>query len=284
MAFLKQQDYKNIMQAKKDGNPHAIALVQAYVKGCSQYDLDNMLHAFYNPEPVNLACEQEQDPKNEPAVKAVEKQTEEIEQPIPEEPAIEEPSVIDISDKLDADLDGLIDEDEIDDVSFEDFLEEKKKNANRLSKGADYFKMYDPVGRMDYLVRKSKEYDNSFNTKRMDIDRAFRDMDGAISAYSKAVAMLPDDEIEMDSSATDKAYGDLVNAGKSHSFGRSWDAEDMEEMNSILSALVATYGKDNVSAALNVIRGDNEAFRNRRNGKIDNAVRHYSKQLEDLLK
>lgn len=304
MPFLKQSDFKNIMQAKKDGNPQAIAIMQSYVKGCTQYDLDNMVHAFYNPDPVNIASEQEADPMNAPAVEAVENAKEEIDEasapetsvdePPADEPPAEEPpeaveegavSAPDISAELDADLDGLIDCDEISDCSFEDFLKEKRGYANRMSKGADHFKMYDPAGRMDYLVKKCDEYDKSFDTKRKDIERSFRDLDGAITAYSSSVSGLPDDGIELDSKVSGDAYSDFVDSiGQTHSFGRVWDEEDMEEMNGILSALVAQYGKANVVAALNVIHGDNEAFKDKRNGQIDSAVKHYSKQLEDLLK
>lgn len=301
MPFLKQSDYKNIIQAKKDGNPQATAIIQAYVKGSTQYDLDRMVHAFYNPTPANNAEEQEEDPINAEAVEAVNEAEAKADEPVEVPPTIPvgnniDPKVIapvvepeqttDISALLDADLDGLIDEDEIDDCTFEDFLADKKKNANRILKDANHFKMYDPAGRESYLVAKCGEYDKSFDTKRRDIERAFKDMDNAIASYSQSLTdTVPDDGIELNSDVTNKAYSDIVEASNgSHAFGRAWDDEDTAEMVAILNDLVGTHGKANVLAALNVIRGDNEAFRDRRNGQIDSAVKHYSKQLEDLLK
>ena len=286
MPFLKNKDFKAIISAQKGGNPKAIAIIQAYLKGGTQDDLDRMVHDFYNPDPLVDAAKQEQDPINKPAVKAVE----ETENPQKdEEPSVDETpdpeAAPDISSELDSDLDGLIDEDNIKDMSFEDFIAAKGKDANRLSKSADHFKMYDPKGREAYLSKKEGEYSEGMNPRRHDIDRSFRDMDGALGAYSKYIGECPDDEMKLDSTSTDDVYKDISDFSKSsHAFGRSWDEEDMGEIKEKLIELVGKYGKSNVAAALNVIKGDNSAYHDKRIGQIDDAIKHYNKQLEGLLK
>lgn len=294
MPFLKQTDYKNIIAAKRDGNPKALAIIQTYLKGGSQDDLDRMVFDFYNPTDSNPPSEEAK--ADEIASEIVEDQEAQIgQQPVDEAVQATEAEtpegeaanvgIADLTDVLDKDLDGLIDLDEINEQSFEDFLDEKKKNANRLAKGADHFKMYDADGRAAYLASKEDEYGKSFDVKRKDIDRAFRDMDGAIAAYSQCVGDLPDDGIDLDSSVSANAYSDLIDSQRGrHSFGRPWDEEDMADVKVALGELVAKYGKQNVAAALNTIRGDNASYRDMRNGRIDSAIKNHNRQLEDLLK
>lgn len=274
MAFLKNGDYKNVIRAKKEGNPKALAIVQAYLKGASQEDLDRMLLDFYGNSPV--------EPEEPATVEEPKVGETPIEDKIEEEP----PAVIeDISCVLDSDLDGILDVDEISDSSFDDFIAEKKRNAKRLSNSAEYFKRYDPAGREAYIKKKEDEYGKSFDGKKRDIDRFYRDMDSSIGSHLQRIGDLPDDEIDVSPESSDKAYADMVESfGNGHSIGRSWDKEDAEDMIAVLSELVGKYGKRNVIAALNIVRGDNEAFRDMRHGKIDSAISKYNKQLEGLLK
>ena len=285
MSFLKNKDFKSIMDAKKSGNPKAIAIIQAYLKGGDQKDIDGMVHDFYNPAPLVDADKQEQAPINKPAVEAIKENEQGVTPPENEEPPVGETPTPDISSELDSDLDGLIDKDDIKDMSFEDFMAAKGKDANRLSKSADHFKMYDPKGREVYFTKKEGEYSDSLNPRRHDIDRAFRDMDRALGAYAKCVGECPDDEMKLDPKSTDDVYKGISDFSKSsHAFGRLWDEEDMGEVKHEVEELVGKYGKANVAAALNVIKGDNSAYHDKRLGQLDNSIKHYNKQLEDLLK
>ena len=67
-------------------------------------------------------------------------------------------------------------------------------------------------------------------------------------------------------------------------FGRSWDKADMESIRLVLEYLVQTYGKKNVIAMMNSIKGDADNWLAFGNGKIDNAVNSYGKTLDSLLK
>lgn len=264
MSIFNNKQFTEIYRASKNGNEKAKAIIDKYMQGGNPDEISRLIDEYYSP-------------KTEPEPELEEEQ----EQSQPEEPD----APVDISGDLDKDMDGLIDEAKFDDMDFASFLKNKKRDTIRGKKNSDYFKAYDEEGRHNYLSKKEDEYGKSFDTKRRDIDRSFKDMDNSLSAYAQSVQDQPDDAIETDMGQADKAYDELVSLGeKSHSFGRSWDSDDMNEVTEKLMQLIQTYGKKNVLAAINILKGDNQAFRDHKVNSIDKAIKDYNGKLEGLLK
>ena len=194
-------------------------------------------------------------------------------------------AVVDLTSELNGELDGLIDVEEVEPMSFHDFLGRKRKDGLRARKNADYFKAYDQEGRNAYLSKKKDEYANGFAGARRKNERGFNDINGSLDLYAQMVTDLPDDENEIDVSVASNAYDDFTgNEDTMSAFGRSWDDGDNEAIKSALVALVGKYGKKNVMAVLNTLREDNAAWRKHNDGRIDNAISNYGKALDGLLK
>ena len=86
-------------------------------------------------------------------------------------------------------------------------------------------------------------------------------------------------------SGTDVTYDEFTdNECAMDAFGRSWDNADMDSIKLILESLVQAYGKKNVVAMMNTIKGDAEGWKSFSNGRIDNAISNYGKALDSLLK
>lgn len=187
-------------------------------------------------------------------------------------------------DDITKDMDGLIDEDEVEDMSFSDFLADKKRNMMRARKNADYFKMYDNDSRSKYATDAVAKYKAKFGDLERDIDRRNKDTMTALGMYEQSVGDELDDEVELSADNADKAYSDLIdNSGAMHSFGRYWDEEDKANVITELKALIGKYGKKNVLAAINTLKSDNENYKSYMHNKIDTEVGKYSKNLENLL-
>lgn len=273
MPYINRKTWTKILKARKDGDVDASAIYDKFFdKNCRQEELDRLVGDYLSPAKM--------DPQALDAIK----ENQEIAKPEPEsetEPEVSQVEIVDISPDLDKELDGLIDDDEIDDDDFDAFIKKKKKNANRLKKNADYFAAFDPEGRKNYYVKKTEEKNHQYDDKRRDIERAFNDMGVAIGKYSQSVKDLPEDELKYNSDGTDKAYDSIIGIGKS--FGRSWDEQDVLQVVSVLKDLVSKFGKKNVLAALNLISQDNQSYRNDRIGSIDKAVKKYSEGLKNLI-
>lgn len=308
--IIKNKEWKAIAKAAKEGNPRALGIVEKYgSKELTQEELDKMLQAFFAPEAEPIAVEEDVTlglknygvKEEEPVVKEEEVAVEEAPVAEEEKPAIEEKPeelktidesktpvdtpVVDISALLDKDLDGIIDKKEIEDMDFSIFIKNKKKDNMRARKGHDHFSTYDADGRADYLTKKEDEYGHSFDNSRKNIERKFKDMDGAISGYLFSVNSLPDDASEVDDIKVSELYDKLTDSDEiMGAFGRSWDEEDTGAMKATLETLVQEYGKANVLAVLNSLKSDNCAFRDFRCGQIDEEVKRYNKSLEELLK
>lgn len=284
--MLNNKQFMQIRAAAKRGDEKALAIMDKFVHNGSDDDIGRMCHDYFCPSesPVSDVDDQTPDPEGMAAVAQNEATNDAPSAAGPDAgPAPIEPA--DISGDLDKELEGLIDEDEVKDSTFDDFLKKKHRDAVRAKKNRDYFSAFDPLGKASYLENKKSAYSDSFNTRRSDIDRAFRDMDRALSMYSQSVSDLPGDSMQLSPEGTDGAYGAIVESGQgSHAFGRSWDPDDMAVVTDVLKGLVAQYGKKNVLAALNVIKGDNSAFRDYRSSQIDTAVGDYGKALDKLLK
>lgn len=278
MAFLNNTKYKEIREAAKNGNEKALKILQAIRKNALQSDLDGLVDDYYKIDSAPI----ETPPQVEKEV--IEEQPPVVEETIVEEEAPAPAPEID-DEALAKDFDGLIDDDEIDDISFADFLSNKKKDGIRSRKNADYFKAYSPEVRQAYMDNSINSYKNKFDNKLKDIDRNYRDMDNAITGYAKDIDLMLDDDIELNMDEAGKAYNDLVeDEGTMHGFSRSWDETDKISVEEALKGLIAKYGKKNVIAALNTLRNDNNGYRDYLNNRIDTSISGYSKKLENLLK
>lgn len=284
MAFINNKKFAEIRNAAKNGNEKALKVLQAMRKMQPQADIDRLVEDYYAiPAPAV-----EETPET-PAV------TDDL--------SLDDASVVDsvISadiadsdgdvatitynlDDITKDMDGLIDEDEIEDMSFSDFLADKKRNMTRARKNADYFKMYDNDSRSKYAADAVAKYKAKFGDFERDIDRRNKDTMTALGMYEQSVGDELDDEVELSADNADKAYSDLIdNSGAMHSFGRYWDEEDKANVVTELKALIGKYGKKNVLAAINTLKSDNENYKSYMHNKIDTEVGKYSKNLENLL-
>lgn len=291
MPYIPNNKYKEIYQSSKDGNEKALAIIQALRKGNPQEDLDQLLNAYYDV-PAQDDLIQSDDVIREDVVKEddlIQEQEDNVIKDVVEDEVIEpienEDKVIDMTSVLDKETEGLFDENEINGIGFDEFLANKSKNTLRGKKNADYFKSFNPQDRANYLNSKIDNYKAKFDGNLSDIERKYNDMVLSLDAYSKDVALMLDDDIDLDMNKTASCYDDLINDKNTmRSFGRFWDQNDNQIMNDKLSSLKDTYGKQNVIAALNTLRNDNDAYRDFSNNQIDQEISRYSKSITDLLK
>jgi hypothetical protein len=294
MYIINNKQFNEIYKAAKGGDVKAKAIIDKYSQGDDYDAVKRLVDDYYgNGEESEPVHETEVVQETEPTQETDEDSITGIDQAEKAEEALDggdaeeniAPQAVDITELLDRETDGLVDDDDIKDMSFEEFMDKKRRDANRAKKNHDYFSAFDPEGKAAYLQKKEDDYGHSFDIRRKDIERNHRDMDGAISAYAQMVGDQPDDGIKTDMGVVDKAYGDIVDTvGKSHSFGRSWDEDDMNEVKEQLMGLMQQYGRSNVIAALNILKGDNDAYRDHRNNCIDKAIKDHNGKWEELLK
>lgn len=283
MSYLKIKDLKVVREAAKSGDARAKAILEKLSKGEKQDVIDRLVGEYYSPE-AKADQAQASLPKPDPAKpETPSAPTAPVNKADPNTPIVQ--ASPDISSLLDKELDGCIDEDDIPDASFDGFLKKKHTDMSRAKKGPEYFKAFDPQGRLDYIAKKTDGYNHKFDTKRKDIGRSFRDMDGAIGGYIRSVTDLQDDPNELDMGKASEVYDGLTgDEDLMHGFGRGWDQEDSEAIRGKLTEIVKQYGKKTVLAALNTLRDDNKSYSDFRNGQIDQETKRYGKSLEDLLK
>lgn len=273
MSFINHNKFLEIQEAARGGNEIARQILQAISKNASQGDLDRLVGEYYKVPPVETKTEVETEtqPVTEPVVETEEK-------PIEKE-------VVDISDLLDNELDGLIDENKVEDLSFSDFLENKKRDSLRARKNNEYFKAFDLEGRNNYLTNMKNKYSEKFGDRLHDIDRNFQDIDISLGKYHQSINDLLDDGIDLNMDNASKAYEEIIgNNGITHSWGRYWDDTDTNHVIDDLKVLVGKYGKNNVLAALNTLKNDNTNYKDYRTNQIDTEIGRYSKSIENLLK
>lgn len=296
MAFINNKKFAEIRTAAKDGNEKALMILQAMRKFQPQADIDRLVEDYYAiPEESQIQPVQgenynvaEEQPKEE-----VPTASDALDDVLSEDLSVNETADIpdldgDVQsyslDDITKDMDGLIDEDEIDDMSFADFLSDKKKNLKRAKKNADYFKMYDDDSRKQYSLNAVDKYKAKFGDLERDIDRRNKDTATALGLYEQSVAESLDDDIELNADNADKAYSDLTDdSGAMHAFGRYWDDDDKANVIEALKVLIGKYGKKNVLAAINTLKSDNENYKSYMHNRIDTEVGKYSKNLENLL-
>lgn len=296
MAFINNKKFAEIRTAAKEGNEKALMILQAMRKLQPQADIDRLVEDYYAiPEEPQIQPVQgenynvaEEQPKEE-----VSTVSDALDDVLSEDLSVNETADIpdldaDVQtynlDDITKDMDGLIDEDEIDDMSFADFLSDKKKNLKRAKKNADYFKMYDDDSRKQYSLNAVDKYKAKFGDLERDIDRRNKDTATALGLYEQSVADSLDDDIELNADNADKAYSDLTDdSGAMHAFGRYWDDDDKTSVIEALKVLIGKYGKKNVLAAINTLKSDNENYKSYMHNRIDTEVGKYSKNLENLL-
>lgn len=296
MAFINNKKFAEIRTAAKDGNEKALMILQAMRKLQPQADIDRLVEDYYAiPEEPQIQPVQgenynvaEEQPKEE-----VSTVSDALDDVLSEDLSVNETADIpdldaDVQtynlDDITKDMDGLIDEDEIDDMSFADFLSDKKKNLKRAKKNADYFKMYDDDSRRQYSFGAVDKYKAKFGDLERDIDRRNKDTATALGMYEQSVTDELDDDIELNADNADKAYSDLTDdSGAMHAFGRYWDDDDKANVIEALKVLIGKYGKKNVLAAINTLKSDNENYKSYMHNRIDTEVGKYSKNLENLL-
>lgn len=284
MAFINNKKFAEIRNAAKNGDEKALKVLQAMRKMQPQADIDRLVEDYYAiPAPAV-----EETPEMPAATDDLSLDDASVaDSVISSDIAGSDGDVTTITYNLDditKDMDGLIDEDEVEDMSFSDFLADKKRNMMRARKNADYFKMYDNDSRSKYATDAVAKYKAKFGDLERDIDRRNKDTMTALGMYEQSVGDELDDEVELSADNADKAYSDLIdNSGVMHSFGRYWDEEDKANVITELKALIGKYGKKNVLAAINTLKSDNENYKSYMHNKIDTEVGKYSKNLENLL-
>lgn len=284
MAFINNKKFAEIRNAAKNGDEKALKVLQAMRKMQPQADIDRLVEDYYAiPAPAV-----EETPETPAVADDLRLDDASVaDSVISSDIADSDGDVTTITYNLDditKDMDGLIDEDEVEDMSFSDFLADKKRNMMRARKNADYFKMYDNDSRSKYAADAVAKYKAKFGDLERDIDRRNKDTMTALGMYEQSVGDELDDEVELSADNADKAYSDLIdNSGAMHSFGRYWDEEDKANVITELKALIGKYGKKNVLAAINTLKSDNENYKSYMHNKIDTEVGKYSKNLENLL-
>lgn len=291
MAFINNRKMKEIMTAAQNGNEKALMILQAMRKGNSQQDVDGLVNDYYNivndVPPIDLI---EENAPIQPEVEIddipAEVDTEDIDQPEMEvdvEPVL--PEVTDLSDLLSAEMEGLLDENEIEELTFSKFLDNKRRDGLRTRKNADYFKAFDLDGRNTYAGNKIAEYGKKFDGNRRNIEREHSDLTNSIDNHINGVSLLLDDDIELDMNVANSAYDDLTsNEGAMAQFSRYWDETDNAQLKETLQSLVVQYGKKNVMAVLNTLKSDIDNYKSYKNNQIDEEVNRYTKSVEKLLK
>lgn len=279
--FIPYKRLNELRKAASEGNQKAREIIDRYMDRNTDMDsLSRLMDDYYG---VPKKEDEVPTPKEETPVES----KEEAKPTLDTEEAKGLPSVDNTDDfsDLKKEIDGLVDLPEVKPTSFRDYMSSKERNGNRARKDANYFKAFDLERRKAFLANSKAEFSDGLKGKRRDIERSYDDLNSSLGKYGQMVEDMPNDDTELDVSASERAYGDLVgNANAMPAFGRSWDERDLSMMNDTLAGLVSKYGKKNVVAMLNTIREDGNAWKDYNIGMLDNAVNNYGKSLDKLLK
>jgi hypothetical protein len=293
MAFINNKKMTEIMEAARNGNEKALMILQAMKKGNSQQDVDGLVNDYYNiindVPPVELIEENMPiQPEVEIDATSDATDTEDIDDPqmeVDETLQPEMPEVVDLTELLGSEMEGLLDENDIEELSFNDFLGNKRRDGLRARKNADYFKAFDLEGRNNYAGNKIAEYGKKFDGHRRNIEREHSDLTNSIDNQINGVNLLLDDDIDLDMNIANQAYDDLTqNENAMSAMNRYWDETDNAGLKETLQELVIKYGKKNVMAVLNTLKSDIDNYKNYKNNQIDEEVNRYTKSIEKLLK
>ena len=146
MPYLNNTKFKEIRTAAGDGNEKAKMVLQALRQG-KQEDVDRLVEDYYsipqqNMNEVQIQTELQVNPMENPpesVEEPIHAVMEEITENLGSEPVIE-----DWTDVLDKETDGLFDENEIAQITFSDFLGNKRRDGIRAKKNSEYFKAFNP--------------------------------------------------------------------------------------------------------------------------------------------
>lgn len=291
--FIPYRKLSELRKAASNGDSKAKNIVDRYMdRNADMETISRLMDDYYGvtssskekeveKETPTLVKEEEKETPT--PVKEVEKETVDI---VPTEkegkPSVDKED--DFSD-LSKEFDGLVDLPSIEPTSFREYVSSKEKSRRAAKKDANYFKAFDPERRKAFLEKSKKDFSDSLNGKRRDIERSYGDISSALDIYGQYVSDMPEDYVQLDILSSSKAYSDLVDNDRAmSSFGRGWDEKDLSEMKSELSELVSKYGKKNVVAMLNSLREDGNSWRDYGSSAIDSAVSNYGKALDKLLK
>lgn len=285
MGFIANSKYKEIYEASKNGNEKALRILQSLRNKESQADLDRLVEEYYNIPTISQ--------ENIETPEMSEFEAENTENPVIDEVISETPdggvvsdvAPFDLTQILDDELVDLLDENDVEDLSFNDFLKNKSKDALRGRKNGDYFKAYDPTQKNEYMTNRINNYKGKFDGRLKNIERNYNDINKSMMNYNQNVNDMLDDNVELDMTKVGDAYNGLTtDENVMSSFGRHWDDNDNNVVAEKLRELVSMYGKQNVLSALNTLNSDNENYKNFLNNQIDTEIVRYSKSLENLLK
>lgn len=279
--FIPYRKLSELRKAASAGDSKARNIVDRYMdRNADMETISRLMDDYYG---VSSSKKKEEEKETPIPVNEVEKETVDI---VPVEK--EEKSSVDKEDDfsdLSREFDGLVDLPSIEPTSFREYVSSKEKSRRAAKKDANYFKAFDPERRKAFLEKSKKDFSDSLNGKRRDLERSYGDISSALDIYGQYVSDMPEDYVQLDILSSSKAYSDLVdNDGAMSSFGRGWDEKDLSEMKSELSELVSKYGKKNVVAMLNSLREDGNSWMDYGNSAIDSAVSSYGKALDKLLK
>jgi len=288
--FIKFKTLEELRKSAKDGNELAKNIIDKYMDDKPDMEsIARLLNEYYGQEPIpeEPLPQGEEGEKMDEAI--IEASADEIEEPVPQEPArepnAEQPIVEHETIDFDKELDGLIDDEEVSIVGFTDFLNNKKRDGLRSHKGNEYFKAFDKGARDEYSAKKKDEYSHKYDDLMRQSQRAHDDIASSLDAYNEFIVDMPDDGIEPDVDKARKAYDELLsNSSAMSAFGRHWDEDDVHSVRIALESLVQAFGKRNVTMVLNTIRDDNENLMHHNEGRIKHAIDAYCGKLDSLLK
>lgn len=279
MPYIVNNKFQEIRKAAKNGNEKARLVIQAMRKMSPQADIDRLMEDYYNiptVEPIDGEM---------PEMNKIKPQTEPTVEVISDVNSEDIHTVVDMDKTLDDETKDLFDENEIKDISFSEYLSGKSKNALRLKKNADYFKIYDPKSREEYLNKRINSYKEKFDGKLGEIYRKNKDIDKSLDKYTQYTNDYLDDDKDLNVADVDEAYNKFIsNNTVMSSFGRYWDEEDVKTIVQGLAELIEHYGKRNVLAVLNALRNDNDEYVKYLNGQVDTEIGRYTKSLENVLR
>lgn len=232
--------------------------------------------------------EEPKEPTNE---EVVETKTEEVKEPTNEEQESkvqeeEKPQpTMNFSELLDKETDGLFDENEIPQMDFSQYLENKHRDGVRARRNADYFKAFSPEDRRQYVDMKKKIYTDKFGDSLHDIDRSHNDyLKSLENLYDDINNGIEEDEKELSPESSSGAYDEITsNKATMRVLNRYWDSNDMGEVSSFLNGLIQKYGKQNVLSAMGLLKQDVDAYSEFRKKQIQDEIDRYGNTIEKTL-
>lgn len=238
---------------------------------------------FSNPteeqkDPIKEEVKEEENTEEvkEPANEEQENKVQEEEKPQP---------TMNFSELLDKETDGLFDENEIPQMDFSQYLENKHRDGVRAKRNADYFKAFSPEDRRQYVDMKKKTYTDKFGDSLHDIDRSHNDyLKSLENLYDDINNGIEEDEKELSPESSSGAYDEITsNKATMRVLNRYWDSNDMGEVSSFLNGLIQKYGKQNVLSAMGLLKQDVDAYSEFRKKQIQDEIDRYGNTIEKTL-